>query len=330
MTHTCAERFRPWCGSTSRARRDLRILGSLLVVGLLAARPQSSYGGQPAGPVLHIPHVGSGGLLLFGNGAVLAWSRDAHIRIRPPAGDWGSVVSLPVDTLDDGISVQDGVWLLGDRGHGVDVPLVATIFRLDSSGRITDRWELPNTSVGALASTRGQVWASTGIGIVELRPGGITAKIVEADFWAILVTRNRSDAPIICVSADESMAHFARSYCYAIDGKKWRVQTAWTMAPIVCADFLIEPGDRQVTVRLASTGEVVSSGPLPAETAIACGQGAELLLGGRAVTALSLPKLERRWTAPVKRGRVTALVQTGAGVVAFTRHGPVDFSIPPK
>ena len=180
--------------------------------------------------------------------------------------------------------------------------------------------------VNALASVRGQLWASTAIGIVDLRPGGVIGKkLREAESMAILVTR-KSDAPVICVPADESKAHFAPSYCYAIDGKKWRVQTAWTTPPIVCADFLIEAGDRQVTVRLASTGEVVAHGPLPAETAIACGQGAELLLGGRGVTALSLPKLERRWTAPVKRGRVTALVRTGTGVVAFTQHGPVDLS----
>jgi hypothetical protein len=315
--------------NTFRRRRYRHILDSLLIVVLLTARPRSPYGGQPAGPVLNIPHLGSGGLLLFGNGAVLAWSADAHIRIRSPAGAWGSVLSLPATALDDGISSQDDVLVLGERSQEFGRPIVATIFRLDSSGRITDRWELPNMPVNSLASTRGQLWASTAIGIVELRPGGVVEKIREAESWAILVTR-KSDTPVICVPADLSKAHFAPSYCYAIDGKKWRIQTAWTRPPIVCADFLIEVGASQVTVRLANTGEVASRCPLTAETAIACGQGAELLLSGREVTALSLPNLEPRWTSPLKRGRVTALIRAGDGVVAFTERGPVDLSIRPK
>lgn len=315
--------------STFRARQDRHILGYLLVVVLLMARPESSYAGQPAGPELKIPHLGSGGLLLLENGAVLAWSADAHIRIRSPAGAWGSLVSLPASALDDGISIRDDALVLGVRSQELGRPIVAMVFRLDSSGRITDRWELPNMPVNSLASAHGQLWASTANGIVELRPGGVIGKIREAESWSILVTR-KSDAPVICVPADLSKAHFAPSYCYAIDGKKWRVQTTWTRPPIVCADFLVEADDSQVTVRLANTGEVVSRCPLTAEMAIACGQGAELLLGGREVTALSLPNLERRWASPVKRGRVTALVRTRDGVVAYTERGPVDPSIRPK
>ena len=61
---------------------------------------------------------------------------------------------------------------------------------------------------------------------------------------------------------------------------------------MVCADFLVGSGANQITIRMATSERVVSHSPLAAQTAIACGPGAELLWGGREVKALYLPNLE--------------------------------------
>jgi hypothetical protein len=84
----------------------------------------------------------------------------------------------------------------------------------------------------------------------------------------------------------------------------------------------VEPGEREIVVRSTSTGAALGKALVPASAVLACDGGKILVGAGREVWSLSVPDLQRTWTAPAGQVRIVGLVPQQRGILVFSERGP--------
>jgi len=227
-------------------------------------------------------------------------------------------------------SEENGAILGGSvrSAHGVEFGVV---IRINDRGAILQKWTWGETGRGTtseifvfhwVASREEMRWAILRTDLFALQPDGTVQRQRDIPSGSILLLGTQGQQ-VLCTPANLTKTHIAPALCSSDGERPWQAQGRWSRYPLICGDWLIEPGETSVVVRALRSGSQLRKLPIDAGTAIACRGHDELVVGRAAIRGLSLPKLNSRWQARVHDGSAKALARFGNRMAMLTTSGHV-------
>ncbi len=162
--------------------RRRTLAGLLLAAGLGWGAPAASTN------AIRIAHAGDGGLVMLGDGTVLAWNTKADIQLRQRDGKWSPVQHLSASFLE-AANPGNGVFhVLGETVDPVARFLTSKAFSIRRDGAVAPMAGLPD-DVTAIVYDGDATWLATPKRLFRLEADGKLGSSPGANGGSLLVAR---------------------------------------------------------------------------------------------------------------------------------------------
>ena len=270
------------------------------------------------------------GILAVSTRQLMVWSPDGRIQLGNPEDGWGEIIQLPMTYVTSVASEENGA-ILGGSLRSADSMEFGVVVRINDRGAILKRWTWGEGGHGTtseififhwVASREEMRWATLRTDLFALKPDGTVERQRDIPSGSILLLGSQG-RQVLCTPANLTKAHSAPAFCSSDSELPWQAEGRWSHYPLICGDWLIEPGETNVVVRALHSGSQLRTLHIDASAAVACRGNDELVVGRAIIRGLSLPKLSSRWQARVRDGSAKALASFGNRVAVLTTSGRV-------
>ncbi|MFH1464687.1 MAG: hypothetical protein ABIO70_09905 [Pseudomonadota bacterium] len=261
------------------------------------------------------------GLLLLGEGRVLAWSADGRLRAGRVGEGLAEAPRLPLTYVVDALAWEERALLAGSVGTPGQEEQ-ALVVEVDAQGVVRASWSLGAGVATAVAGGPEKPVAAAFSGLYALEAGEVR---LMAPSPSLTIVRGTAHRPILCQPANLTVASQAPAVCTWTDdaGAEHRALGAWTSAPLLCGAWVLEPGPVGVEVRALTDGVVAGAFARGADAPVACLDEHTALVGGEGAHVIALPGGQETTALPCGSGPAVLIATAGGSAACLAGDGRV-------